>query len=438
MKQLATWLADGARSQPLAPALLCAEQAFNYAQLAERAAALASELKCTQRTLAVVEESALHLALVAYAASWADLPFLPLDPQLGPARHAALAEQCGANSAAVGAENGMAAVDLLIATSGSTGAAKAVMLGAANLAAAVSAAQAVLPLGAGDVWLACLPLYHVGGMMVLHRCAAAGAAVLLHQRFDVAQVWADIRSGRASHVSLTPPMLARLLDFAHGESPPKTLKCALVGGAALDATFAERARAGGWPLCLAYGMSESAAMFAVACRAAQGYAILPGNRVRISADGAIEICGPALMAGYANPDLHPGEGLTGGWFASGDAGFLDAGGRLQVIGRRDDVLVSGGVNVHPGEVEAVLAGYPGVRDVAVGALADPVWGDLVAALVVGEVDLADLEAWSRHHLAGARRPRRWFAVASLPRGALGKLQRGEVKKLLESLHGHTA
>ncbi len=312
------------------------------------------------------------------------------------------------------------------------------MLSGDNLAASVAASQQRLPVQAGDVWLDCLPLYHIGGMMILYRCAAAGATVLLHQGFAVERVWADIQGGQVGFISLTPPMLSRLLDFSHGAPPPVGLKYVLVGGAALVPELAQRARSAGWPLCLSYGMSETASQLATDCAATQGVGIpLPGFEVSCNGDSSqpavIRVRGAALMAGYANPHLTPGDGLEDGWFVSGDLGWLDETGRLHVAGRRDDILVSGGSNLHPADVEALLAGFPGVTDVAVTALPDPVWGDRLVALVVGELDLAALESWSRAHLSGALRPRVWRRVAALPRNTLGKLLRDELKKMAQEM-----
>lgn len=441
MNLLANWIARAAVATPDAVAWLRDGEIITYAQLAQRAVTM--EPEAARRVVALADASPFNLALAACAASYRGVPFLPLNPALLAPRRAALWTQCGVEQHCPEEPGEPSVIELLIATSGSSGAPKAVMLSGANLAASVAASQHCLPVRARDVWLDCLPLYHVGGMMILYRCAFAGATVLFHEGFDAGRVWADIRDGRASHISLTPPMLFRLLDLAHGEPPPPALKYVLVGGGALAPQLASRARAGGWPLCVSYGMSETASQLATGCAVTEGAGSpLPGFEVdcdgTASQPGLIRVRGAAVMAGYANPGLIPGDGLRDGWFTTGDLGWFDGEGYLHVAGRHDDIVVSGACNIVPAEIEAILLDFPGVRDVAVTSVRDPVWGEKLVALLVGNMDLAELERWSRTALAGASRPRLWQQVESLPRNPLGKLQRNELREMAEELFKHEA
>ncbi|MDP2155412.1 MAG: AMP-binding protein, partial [Sulfuricella sp.] len=334
-------------------------------------------------------------------------------------------------------------IELFVATSGTQGEPKAVMLSGANLQAGVLASRSRLPLQAGDAWLACLPLYHIGGMAILYRCAEAGAAVVLHESFDPQRVWNDLEKYRITHISLVPAMLARLLDNC-SDSPPPALKVALIGGGPLSAALAERARDAGWPVCASYGMSETGSQVATLCDMPQGWAPgqvgspLPGFEVEVvgedgrptSGIGRIRIRGAAVMAGYANPQRQTGLGLAQGWFASGDLGFLDMHGNLTVLGRHDDMLVSGGTNVHPQQVEEVLKRCQGVADAALTSVADDVWGDFLVAAMVADADDAALEKWCRNELSGAMRPRRFVRLPALPRNALGKLDRQALRDLV--------
>ncbi|MDD5329192.1 MAG: fatty acid--CoA ligase family protein [Sulfuricella sp.] len=437
MNLLATWASRAAAGYPDAAALITADGTLSYRQLLGCAQALARGLE--PGTLLVPQTgSAAELALAAHAASLLGRPLLPLGPALSAARRAALRQVSATPPAGI---------ELLIATSGTQGEPKAVMLNGANLAAAVAASQAVLPLKSGDVWLNCLPLYHIGGLAILYRCAGAGAAMLLHEGFDARRVWDDIEARRVTHISLVPAMLARLLDIAHGASPPIALKYALVGGGALSAALARRARAAGWPLCVSYGMSETASQLATLFPVLEDWqpgcvgAPLPGFDIRFVDDngevagqaGIIQVRGAAVMAGYANADGELGRGLTDGWLTTGDMGKIDAGGRLHVLGRHDDMLVSGGVNVHPAEVEAQLLNCPGVADAAVTALPDEIWGDRLVALIAGDAAPERLEAWCREHLAGAMRPRVLRHVSVLPRNALGKLERAKLRQMAQEL-----
>ncbi|HEX5802163.1 MAG TPA: AMP-binding protein [Azospira sp.] len=495
---LAGMLAAYAGATPDAPAMFYAGETHTYARLAEatarRAAHLALQLSAHLSTppaepcagphpaaltpiALAADAGAGDLALTLLACNWAGHAFLPLAADGGeglpgagddlPAGSLRLsrAPEAGDERLPQPAPARAGATALAIATSGREGRPKRVLLGDAALAAAAAASATRLPLAAGDVWLDCLPLNHIGGLSIFWRCFAAGAAVRLHDGFAAEAVWAaisaipaipatpDLAAGErpVSHVSLVPAMLARLLDAAGDAPPPPTLRGVLIGGAALSRPLWQRARAAGWPLYISYGMSETAAQIATLPPTddwQEGLVgtPLPGMEVRIDDDGRIRVRGPQLMQGYldsaeaaaaeptdASTQAPTAPPLVDGWLRTGDLGRLDDAGRLHVLGRGDDVLVSGGVNIHPLDVESRLAACPGVADVAVTATPDPVWGDLVTALVVGSADPAAVEAWSRAHLPARLRPRRTLAVAALPRNALGKLERRRLPELLAGL-----
>ncbi len=435
MNLLASWVNRVAASRPDAAALILPDETLSYRQLLDRAHTLAQQLECTQGTvLALQAASMAEVALSAHAASRLGRAIFPLNPALSPQRREVLLQAAGGPVADE--------IELFIATSGTQGEPKAVMLGGANLQAGVLASRSRLLLQAGDAWLACLPLYHIGGMAILYRCAEAGAAVVLHEGFDPQRVWNDLERYRITHISLVPAMLARLLDNCR-DSPPPALKVALIGGGPLSVALAERARAAGWPVCASYGMSETGSQVATLCEMPQGWvpgqvgSPLPGFEVEVvdedgqptSGIGRIRIRGAAVMTGYANPQRETGLGLAQGWFASGDLGFIDAQGKLTVLGRHDDMLVSGGTNVHPQQVEEVLKRCPGVADAALTSVADEVWGDFLVTVVVAEADDEALEKWCRNELTGAMRPRRFVRLPALPRNALGKLDRQALRDL---------
>jgi O-succinylbenzoic acid--CoA ligase len=433
---LASWINRVAASRPDAAALILPDETLSNRQLAERAHILAQQLECAEGAmLALQTEAMAEVALSAHAASRLGRAFFSLNPALAPHRREALLQAAGGPAAD--------GIELFIATSGTQGEPKAVMLGSANLQAGVVASRSRLPLQAGDVWLACLPLYHIGGMAILYRCAEAGAAVVLHEGFDPQRVWNDLEKYRVTHISLVPAMLARLLDAGRDSLPP-ALRVALIGGGPLSAALAERARAAGWPLCISYGMSETGSQVATLCDLPQGWepgqvgSPLPGFEVEVvgengqptSGIGRIHIRGAAVMAGYASPQRQIGLGLAQGWFTSGDLGRIDAQGNLSVLGRHDDMLVSGGTNVHPQQVEEVLKRCQGVADAALTSVDDDVWGDLLVAAVVAEADDEVLEKWCRNELTGAMRPRRFIRLPALPRNALGKLDRQALRDLV--------
>jgi len=330
-------------------------------------------------------------------------------------------------------------VQLFVASTGTTGTPKVAMLTGSNLSASVRASAGRMPLNSDDLWLDCLPMHHVGGLMIPLRCRRAGAGVLFHDGFDAGRIWSDLCAWPVTHLSLVPAMLARLLDEAGDMHPPGTLRVVLVGGARLSPDLARRAAAAGWPVWITYGMSECASQVATGRLDGGDPRPLDGFELRVVDErgrpcrgvGRIHVRGPAVMAGYANPELRPGGGLDDGWFITGDLGELRVDGGLRVVGRADDVLVSGGENVCPQEVEAVIAQCPGVDEVVVSARDDAVWGDRLVAVIVGEWDSDQVERWCRRRLRGARLPREFLRRESLPRNALGKLDRRAVRRCLD-------
>jgi O-succinylbenzoic acid--CoA ligase len=460
----AEWLERACARTPQAPALFWGGGALDFAALGSRVRAIAARLApYVERvpTLILAPESRLELALALYAGLYLGKRLLPLNSRLswseqrrlctlaGPA--ALLAPQAGALGclpvpvevlappqgpvpAAMGRCDG---TGLLIATSGSSGQPRLVWLMPRNLAASVAAARQRIPLGPGDCWLACLPLFHIGGLAIVLRALEAGAAVRLHEAFDPVRVWRDLRTTAVTHLSLVPALLHRLLAVAADAPPPSSLRTVLVGGAALDPGLARRAQGAGWPLCVTYGMSEAGSQVATLCGGRAGLEPgrvgrpLQGFEVMIGAPdpagvGRIRLRGPAVMAGYGAP----GVGLDNGWLETGDLGRLDAGGELHLLGRADQVLVSGGEKVHPEPVEALLRACPGVLDAGLTAVPDPVWGERLVALYTGDARTGRVDEHCREHLAGARRPRIFLRVDTLPLGPTGKLDRQALRRLV--------
>jgi len=444
------WLRRRAVETPDARALdLVGGVACSFATLDGRTDALAATLSRRRpaRLLAAETDQAEALALLALAAPRAGQALLPVNPALPAERRAGLLAAAGLTAeaalttlpppTAIPLSANLAlppqAVQLVIATSGSTGTPKGAMLTGANLAASVLGSRRLIPIEPGDVWLGCLPMVHIGGLSTLFRCLEAGATLRLHPRFDLDAVAADLSSGRASHVSLVPAMLARLIEI--GCRPAPRLRAALIGGAALPAALADRAAAAGWPLLVSYGMSEAGSQVAT-LPFAEGWhpglagTPLPGLEIGFSAAGRIRVRGASVMAGYLGPDLAPGRGLDAdGWFETNDLGHFDDQGRLVVLGRGDDMLISGGENVHPAEVETLAGRCPGVRAIAITGRPDPAWGDLLIAVVVGEISAGAFLDWCRVHLPSPLRPRAMIRVEQLPLTPIGKPDRAALREM---------
>lgn len=420
---LADHLQRAARKAPASPALRCNGSTWTFAEWLADIRQLADGLPHQTKQLVLCGDS-LESARHSGACSLRNFPFFPVD------RKASLSFHGPSQREALPAFNPpLSDVALIIATSGSEGKPRAVLLGNAQLDAAAAASNERLPLYPGDLWLNCLPLFHIGGQSILWRCARAGAAVLLHDGFVAERVAADLASQPVTHISLVPAMLARLLDL--GSKPPASLRVALIGGAALAQSLYDRATAAGWPLYPSYGMSETAAQFATfgptdgAWHEGLVGRPMPGHDIRLAADGRLQVRGPQVMRSYLD-----GSGIDAdGWLTTGDLARIDDTSRLTILGRADDMLISGGRNVHPQEIESCLAACPGVLDVAVTGQPDAVWGDLIVALVVGAVTPDDLLAHARRHLPSAALPRKIHTLDRLPRNATGKLERASLRQL---------
>jgi O-succinylbenzoic acid--CoA ligase len=363
----------------------------------------------------------------AIVAAWeAGEAVLPLDPDApGPELAATLAaarpthlldgDGRGRRPGGEPAEAGVAAV---VATSGTSGAPKLVELGGDAIRWSALATSAALGAGPGDRWLCCVPVHGVAGLAVLARAWHTGLPVEVHQRFDPAAVRAA--AGRATLVSLVPAMLRRLL--AAGDEAAR-FRRVLLGGGPVPADLVEEAGGRGVGLVRTYGLTET-----FGGMTHDGHP-LDGTEVRIEDPGGeLLVRGPMLFRRYRGDPARTAAVLRDGWLRTGDLGRLGPDGRLVVLGRGDDLVISGGVNVHPDEVEAVLATHPGVAEAAVAGRPDPEWGQRVAAFVVPRdparpPTLDELRAFTRQRLAAAKAPRELVLVPALPRSRSGKLLR---------------
>lgn len=320
---------------------------------------------------------------------------------------------------------------VILRTSGSaTGSGRLVALGAAALRAGAQATAERLH-GPGR-WVLAVPAHHVAGLQLLVRSAVAGTdPVVLGGGFDpaaLARAVAGLGRDRPGYLSLVPTQLVRAL--AAGEeviAPLRSLAAILVGGAATAPDVLDEARRAGLAVHTTYGMTETGG----GC--VYDGLPLPGVRLRLGAGGRVEIAGPVLAAGYADDGPDPfvtDEGTR--WLRTGDRGALTEG-RLRILGRLDDVIVTGGVKVSPAAVEEVLAGHPGVREAAVVGIPDPHWGEAVTAVVVpsgpDRPALAELRDLVGGRLGRPHAPRALVAVPSLPLRGPGKTDRREVARL---------
>ena len=334
-------------------------------------------------------------------------------------------------------------VGVVMFTSGTSGKPKGAQLSRRALIAAAQASAENLPVRPGDRWLLCLPLCHIGGLSILLRCLLGRGSVVLAPRFRADEVLAQIEEHRPTLLSVVPTMLHALLEADRGNLLA-SLRAVLVGGAAAAPALLERCASRGVLALTTYGLTEACSQVTTqrprdpaTTEPGVGFP-LPGVTLRLvdedgaevapGAVGRLLVQGPALMDGYLHgeplrggPDAVRGEPL-GGWLDTGDLGSLDEHGRLHLHARRTDLIVTGGENVYPAEVEAWLLARGGVAEAMVFGVPDPVWGQLVAvALVPGAgFDLDALRAALTAELAVYKRPRRYLLTTTLPVGSTGK------------------
>ena len=344
------------------------------------------------------------------------------------------------------------ALALIAYTSGTTGRSKGAMLTHGNLLANARAVGRAWRWAAADHLLLTLPLFHIHGLGVgFHGTLVHGAALTLHRRFAATAVLAALEEGPATLFFGVPTMYGRLLREAD-ERPRElaSLRLLVSGSAPLAVDTLERVeRVFGQRILERYGMTETVMLtgnpYAGPRKAGTVGVPFDGVELRLAGAAAeagrggaggvaeVQVRGPSVTSGYWNdPDGTAAAFTPDGWFRTGDLGVLDADGYLTLSGRARELIISGGFNVYPREVEEAIAALPGVREVAVVGLPDPDLGERVAAAIVvapegPAVDEAGVTAHCQRRLAGFKTPRTIAFVAELPRNAMGKVLRHELR-----------
>lgn len=487
---LPDWLARRAALHPLRPALITPRETWTFADLHTWSAQIAARLldmgvRPGNRVAVLARNSPAYVAVI-HAAPRCGAVLAPLNIRLTPAElawqlancspslllydteHAGVAagftdvtrvalEDLGPSGQTANASTEsyilrLDAPHTIIFTSGVTGRPKGAVLTIGNHWWSAIGSALNLGLRDDDRWLAVLPLFHVGGLAIVLRGAIYGIPVVLHERFDPAAALAAIDRQGVTIVSLVAVMLRRMLDL-HGAAPlPAHLRCILLGGGPVPHSLLEICAARKAPVALTYGLTETASQVATATPAdvlrkpgSVGQPLLP-TEVRILCEGRDaapgevgEICvrGPTVTPGYYGHPEATAAAIVDGWLHTGDLGYRDAEGFLYVVDRRSDLIISGGENVYPAEVESVLLTHPAVADAGVIGVPDPTWGQAPAAFVVpaegctpNETLAAEVLAFCRERLAAYKCPRSVRFVTALPRTAAGKLQRVKLRDML--------
>jgi O-succinylbenzoic acid--CoA ligase len=463
--QVEAWLARAARMAPDVTALQTPEARVSYAELERFARAGASELaeRGARRggRVALALPPGIEFAQALHACWLLGAVAVPVDLRLTPAERARVAASASVlvdrplRLSASGEPQSEAfvhdldAVCAVIHTSGTTSAPKPVELTYANFLWSALGSAVTLGVAPDERWLCALPLSHVGGLSIVVRSAIYATTAVVHERFETDRVLSALREERITIVSLVATTLARLLDA--GLRDPPALRCALTGGGPVPDALVRRARAAGVPVQETYGLTECCSQAATAPPAAvaargvvggQAPRVLSDSveasenvssdtgagvplfctRVQLDRDGEILLSGPTIARSAVADD---------GLLHTGDLGRLDARNFLSVSGRKADTIVTGGENVAPSEVEAVLEAHPSVLEAAIVGREDPQWGEAITAIVVTAPGASVKQSVLREHcyarLAPFKVPKRIeFVSEALPRTASGKLLRREL------------
>lgn len=452
------------------PALVGPEGSLSFASLAGRVAASVAALRRAGAVpgcrVAFRATTSVDTVIVFLALAGIDAPWLAVHPRLGAAEVAEILRVAGpvahladddvralaagavteaaraALGAAASSSDGVAGARVLalMATSGTTGTPKVAELPRAAFLASAAASARNLGWAPDDRWLCCMPLAHVGGLSIVTRGLAARRPVVLLARFDVAAVLETIVRERVTLLSVVPTMLHALLEADHAGVLPR-LRVVLVGGAACSDALRQACAERGIVAVATYGTTEACSQITAQSPGAGGGSpiaepgsgrALAGVELAIFRDdgrrapagdvGRIQVRGPARMRGYlGHAPLAPDD-----WLDTGDLGHVDAGGTLFVAARRTDLIVSGGENVYPAEVERVVDACAGVRRSLVFGVPDERWGQRVAVAVVIDASVFSMAALADAlgaRLAPHKRPRLACVVDALPETAAGKVDR---------------
>ncbi|WP_077625002.1 o-succinylbenzoate--CoA ligase [Sediminibacillus massiliensis] len=313
-----------------------------------------------------------------------------------------------------------------------------------------SAVSSALNLGLSDQdkWLSALPLFHVGGLSVLVKSVVYGMPVYLLEKFEVDKVHHAIMAENVTIVSVVSVMLERLIEKLGSDNYPDQFRCMLLGGGPASATLLGKAKQHGIPIFQTYGMTETSSQivtlspkYALEKLGSAGKALVPAqmkivkeNRISIPyMVGEIFVKGPMVTKGYYNNPSANEKTFLDGWLGTGDLGYVDEDGFLYVKDRRTDLIISGGENIYPAEIEAVLGGMEGIREAGVIGMEDSQWGQVPAAFVVktdASLSEAGILDFCSKRLAKYKVPKRVYFIDALPRNASNKIVRQKLKELL--------
>ena len=327
-------------------------------------------------------------------------------------------------------------------TSGTTGKPKGVLQTFGNHFYSAVSSALNLGLSSADKWLCVAPIFHISGFSIIMRGLIYGMTVRLVEKFRAEEIERILANETVTIMSVVPFMLKKLIQQQNKTNTHynSAFRCMLLGGGTIDRETLEACLQRSIPVVQCYGMTETCSQI-VALRSADALLKLGSvgqplfsTQLKLSKDGEILLKTPALTPGYLNlPDKLPSK-MIDGWYRTGDVGHLDKEGYLYIDGRADEMLISGGENIFPQEVEQVYKRYPQINEVAVVGQNDSVWGQVPVAFVVSDRRLSTtkLMNYGYEHLARYKVPQHYIFVSELPKNASGKIRRFMLREKLNN------
>ncbi|NEU32582.1 o-succinylbenzoate--CoA ligase [bacterium LRH843] len=338
-------------------------------------------------------------------------------------------------------------------TSGTTGHPKGVLQTYGNHWWSAVGSALNLGLSEKDCWLLAVPLFHISGYSILMRSIIYGMKIVIVDSFQAREAIETIQAENVTIMSVVSTMLARIVEELGERRLPSSFRCMLLGGGPAPKVLLEGCATKGIPVYQTYGMTETSSQIVTLSpedssrkHGSAGKALFPcelkivdeqGKVAKQGQAGEIVVKGPNVTIGYLNRQEETEEKLKEGWLHTGDIGHMDADGFLYVLDRRSDLLISGGENVYPAEIEGVLVSHQAISDAGVIGTADPVWGQVPIAFVVKRTGASltedDVIQFSQQRLAKYKVPKNIYFTNEIPRNASKKIVRRKLRNYFDEM-----